>query len=228
MYSILLAEDHSIVRIGARVLIEEMLSGVVIAEAESFDEAIKKLNRESRFDLLLLDIHLPGGDSISMIGAIKMRQPDLAILIFSAYEEQVFALNYIKAGARGFLPKRSSPAEMRAAIKKVLEGGTYLSPSLQEALLAEKLYPSRNTQTPLDGLSQREREVARMLLKGASSKEIRYELNIEYSTISTHKKRIFEKLKVANVLELSQKLRALDQLQKENGGVKQRVQNQWG
>lgn len=206
MPSFLIAEDHSVVRMGAILMIRELYPHAAIAEAETFDEAIRKLEKQS-FDMLLLDIHIPGGDTIQMVPAVKLRQPETAILIFSSYNEALYAPEYLKAGADGYLSKNAPPEEFKSAIQKIFRGKKYISDVLQDKLVNELLRPRQHPAGETVPLSQRETEVMNLLIKGASAKEIKLALNIHDSTISTYKTRIFEKMQVANVIELAEKIR---------------------
>lgn len=206
MPSFLIAEDHSVVRMGAILMIRELYPHAVIAEAETFDEAIRKLDKQP-FDMVLLDIHIPGGDTIRMIPAVKLRQPETAILIFSSYNETLYAPEYLKAGADGYLSKNAPPEEFKTAIQKVFRGKKYISDRLQDKLVTDLLKSKQHSAGETVALSQRETEVMNLLIKGASAKEIKQALHIHDSTISTYKTRIFEKMKVANVIELAEKVR---------------------
>jgi len=208
MPTILIAEDHSVVRMGTAMLIREQYPEAVIREAETFDEVVEILAKES-LDLLLLDIHIPGGDNLQMVEAVKLRQPNLPILIFSAYDEQLYAIRYLKSGAQGYLKKTAPHDEIKAAISKVLNGEKYISKIVQEQLVEQLLDPSKK-QEGLSSLSNREVEVMQLLVKGASPAEIKSTLNIHDSTISTYKAKIFEKLNVTNVIELAEKVRLMD------------------
>nr|WP_295873691.1 response regulator transcription factor [uncultured Chitinophaga sp.] len=206
MPSFLIAEDHSVVRMGAILMIRELFPHADIAEAETFDEAIKKLEREP-FDMLLLDIHIPGGDTIQMVPAVKLRQAQTAILIFSSYNEALYAPEYLKAGADGYLSKNAPPEEFKSAVQKIFRGKKYISDMLQDRLVNELLKPKQHFHGETTPLSQRETEVMNLLIKGAGAKEIKQALNIHDSTISTYKTRIFEKMQVTNVIELAEKIR---------------------
>lgn len=210
MPTILIAEDHSVVRMGTAMLIREQYPDAVIREAETFDEVVDILAK-GPLDLLLLDIHIPGGDNLQMVEAVKLRQPGLPILIFSAYDEQLYAIRYLKSGAQGYLKKTAPPDEIKAAIRKVLGGEKYISKLVQEQLVEQLLDPTKK-QEGLSSLSNREVEVMQLLVKGASPAEIKSTLNIHDSTISTYKAKIFEKLNVTNVIELAEKVRLMDPL----------------
>ncbi|RBL88663.1 response regulator transcription factor [Chitinophaga flava] len=215
MPSFLIAEDHGVVRMGAMLMIKELYPHAEIEEAETFDEAIKKLEKQF-FDMLLLDIHIPGGDTILMVPSVKLRQPQTAILIFSSYNEVVYAPEYLKAGADGYLSKSAPPEEFKSAIQKIFRGKKYISEALQDKLVSELLKPKNVLTGEPAPLSQRETEVMNLLIKGASAKEIKQALNIHDSTISTYKTRIFEKMQVTNVIELAEKIKMAGPVYKSN------------
>jgi len=205
MLGILIAEDHIVVRMGMAVLIKDLYPDAIIVEADTFDEALAEI-RNRPFDLLLLDIHLPGGDNMQMIEAVRMRRKDIPVLIFSSYEEEVYALRYIDSGADGFLSKKSSASEMKLAIQKVLNGEKYLSWKVQQQLLQQRA-GTRMPKPEKISLSNRELEVMNLLVKGISPAEIKQRLGIGRSTISTYKAQILKKMGVSNIVELVEKTR---------------------
>ena len=205
MKTILLVEDHSIVRMGVKLLIEDVIPAVVIIEAASFSETLRVLQTR-HFDLVILDIRIPGGEAFNMIPRIRAVQENVKILVFSSQEEELYALHYVKAGANGFLPKDTSNEELERAVSSVLNGGTYISNVVQQQLVNNTLVDRESRESPLEILSNRELEIMDMLLTGKWTKDIAIELNIKESTVSTYKARIFEKLEVTNVLELFKKV----------------------
>jgi len=208
MPDILIAEDHSIVRVGTVMLIRELYPSAKIAEAETFQEVLDELSK-STFKLLMLDIHIPGGDNLQMIDAVHLRQPGLPILIFSSYEEHMYALRYIQAGAKGYIQKRSPADEIKRAIQKVINNEKYISSEVQE-LLVNQMLDAKITGERTRSLSNREMDVMQLLIKGATTSEIKHALNLQDSTVSTYKAKIFEKLQVSNVIELAEKVRLLN------------------
>lgn len=209
MQSILIAEDHSVLRMGISFIAKEIYPGITIKEADTFYDTLDYL-KQDRIDLLILDIQLPGGGSPQMIRAARAIQPDLCILIFSHFEEDTHALSYIKAGANGYLPKTASPEVLKEVIKSVLQGSTYMSSSVQTQLINSLQHYKRpfKEDTPL--LSPRETQVMQLMVKGAGNPDIKSALNIQSSTLSTFKLKIFKKMKVSNVIELAEKINALD------------------
>lgn len=209
MKRILIADDHGIVRIGTALLIKELLDEEVeIEHASTFDQALAILQK-GETDLILLDINLPGGNNLDMIAAIKVRDQKTRILVFSSYDESIFALRYIKAGAHGYLNKESSEEEFKKALLYVLGGNVYMSESLKEQKLSQLLSDKAENNNPLQSLSNREIEVANLMIKGMSTTEIAQALNIRLNTVSTYKAHIYQKLDVSNVVELIEKMKLI-------------------
>jgi len=183
-----------------------MFLNAQVVEAETLDQAITQL--ESRpFDLLILDINIPGGNNLQMIDAIRLRQPGIKILMFSGYEEQLFALNYIQAGADGYLVKYSSEEEIKTALRMVMNNEKYISAAVKDQLLARLHQPRPVTENPLNSLSAREREVLNLLMKGSSIAKIADTLHLQVTTVSTYKTRIFEKMGADNIVALIEKVK---------------------
>lgn len=207
MKKILIADDHSIVRVGTSMLIKEILGEqVLIKDAATFEQALDLLKADS-FDLLLLDINIPGGDNLDMINAIRLRDNMVKILVFSSYDENIFAFRYIQAGAQGYISKESGEAELKKAILHVLDGNIYLSDAMKEQRLKQMFNKKTSVSKPLEDLSNRETEVMNLLIKGYSTTEIADVLHVRLNTISTYKARIFEKLEVSNIVELIAKVK---------------------
>jgi len=193
---ILIADDHSVVRQGVSLMLKDAFDTIDIEQADSFYETLN-LVKDNEFDLLMLDINLPGGDNVSMIEDVRGMQKDLRVLMFSAYEEEQYGLRYLQAGAQGYLNKLSSEDKILEAVRTVLDGGVYFGSSVNVAALKDV--------NPLDTLSAREIEIAGMLVKGEGNLEIANKLGIGMSTVSTYKSRIFEKMGVTNIVAMAEK-----------------------
>lgn len=198
-FTFLIADDHSIVRQGISLVIKELFFKATIFQAGTFKETLKIL-KETKVDLLVLDINFPDGNSLSIISEIKVLQPDLKILIFSAYDENLYALRYLNAGASGYLSKGSNEEEMKQAFQSMMVSGKYITQNIKDQILDS--YISKKPLNPLEQLSDREIEVARLLIKGFGNMEIAEMLHIKKSTVSTFKNRIFEKLAIDNLADL--------------------------
>lgn len=208
MTGILITDDHDIVRLGASIVIKETIPDAVIHQATDFKETLKLL-KDRKYEMLLLDINMPGGNNIRMIQDVLSIQPDVKILVFSSYEENIYALRYLQAGASGYIHKNSTKEDLKNAIKSVLKKGRYMSPEVSNLYL-ETLTAGKSSQVsanPLNLLSNREMDVAKLLVKGLSIAEVSKTLGLKNSTISTYKTRIFEKLQVENIRELIEKFR---------------------
>ena len=208
-YQILIADDHSIVRYGTAFVIKELLPTGTIREVHNFDQALKLLDTD-RFDLMVLDINIPGGNNLQMIDVIKLRQPHVKILIFSGYDEQLYALRYLQAGADGYVVKQAPEGELKMAIQTIQNNDKYISHTVRQNLLDGLSAKKAISQNPLAALSNREMEIMQQLVMGAAVAEIGTALGLQISTVSTYKSRIFEKMKVNNVVELAEKVRLYD------------------
>lgn len=203
---IAIADDHGAVRIGVKYMIHEWMPGTRISYAESMAELASVLNSQS-IDVVVLDINLPGGNNFRMIKQIKEKHPRIRILIFSAYEEMLYALRYIEAGADGYLQKEGAEEDFREAIKTVCRGGKYLSPAMRDHLLQRHLVKGQASTNPMETLTDREVEVCHLLVAGRGVSEIANELDLHTSTVGTYKNHIFRKMEVANLSELIEKVR---------------------
>ncbi|KAA2242775.1 response regulator transcription factor [Chitinophaga agrisoli] len=206
MKTVLIADDHTIVRLGILLVVKSMFLNAEVTEAETLAQVITQLEAKP-FDLLILDINLQGGNNLQMIDAVRLRQPAIKILMFSGYEEQLFALNYIQAGADGYLVKDSSEEEIRTALRTVMNNEKYLSAAVKDQLISRLHQPRAVSANPLSVLSSREREVLNLLIKGSSVAKIAEMLHLQITTVSTYKTRVFEKMGAANLVELIEKVK---------------------
>lgn len=207
MMKILLIEDHFLVRMSQKIVLNEVYQEATIAEAESFEAGIAHILASS-FDLILLDIEIPDGKDKSMIERIRQVQPDVVILMCSGADEQTQALKYITSGANGYLSQSADKEEIINAITTVMEKNRYVSPAVEDGLVkaVSTTNGSRKSLKVVKGLSVREKEVMQMLIKGKWVKEIALDLNLRANTISTFKARIFQKMGVSSVIELAKKV----------------------
>ncbi|WP_281633134.1 response regulator transcription factor [Flavobacterium luteolum] len=193
------ADDFAIVRKGMASLLRKKYEYSEVDEASTFLEIIN-LIKIKKIDLLVLDIDFPDGTSLNLIPTIKNIQPDIKILIFSAFEEEIYAIRYLNAGANGYLNKLAAIEEMEEAIDSMLQKGKYLSPEIQNKILDS--YILKRPANPLDLLSNREIEIAKLMVDGCGNSVISKNLNIKKTTVSTYKNRIFEKLEISNLSSL--------------------------
>jgi two-component system, NarL family, invasion response regulator UvrY len=188
---ILIVDDHAVVRGGFRQFFAGTPDLTVAGEAATGAEALKLVRTEA-WDLVLLDIALPDLNGIAVLKRIKDERPELPVLIFSMFSEEEFAIPALNAGAAGFLSKDSPPKQILGAIRSVIEGARYVSPTLAERLLAGSVTPSKPL--PHEALSPRELEVLLHLSKGLALTRIGEALNLSVKTVSTYRTRILEKL----------------------------------
>jgi two-component system, NarL family, invasion response regulator UvrY len=199
MQKFLLIDDHVIVRSGIKLLISNTYNDSEIHEAKDGETALAFV-KENEYDFVMLDVQMPNTDSFALMEFFKANYPDLKVLVFSMNAESIYALRYIKAGAKGFISKDAPMDEVRNAIDLVLRGKKYISEEML-FVLAEGTSPGANN-NPFSILSSREFEIVTMLLNGKTISIIAADLNLGISTVGTHKGRIFTKLKVTNLLEL--------------------------
>jgi len=200
MLKILIADDHAIVRQGLKQIVTETPDMIVAGEASNGQELLNKI-QESDYDVVVLDITMPGRDGIDVLKQLRSERPELPILMLSIHPEEQYALRALKAGASGYLTKESAPDELVVAIRKVSRGGKYISSSLAEKLAFE-LEVGRE-QAPHETLSDREYHVMCLIASGKTVMEIAQELSLSEKTISTYRSRILEKMKMKNNAELT-------------------------
>ena len=198
-YRILIVDDHLVVRTGVTIILQNEIDNLSISYASNFLETINLLNH-AVFDLIILDINIPGGKNTEMIVDIRSIQSNVKILMFSAHEEEFYALRYIHAGADEYLNKLSGEDKIVEAVKSIMNFGKYLTYEIIEKLNNFSL--QKEPFNPFDKLSKREIEIVKLLVKGNGNLEISNHLNIQMSTVSTYKNRVFEKLKLNNLVEL--------------------------
>ncbi len=200
MLRILIADDHPIVRQGLRQIITETFDMVVADEASNGWEALSKV-RASYYDVVLLDISMPGLHGLDIIRQLKNERPRLPVLILSIHPEEQYAVRAFRAGASGYLTKESAPDELLAAIQKVSIGGKYVSSSLAEKLASD--LETGAEQLPHETLSDREYQVMCMIAVGKTVTKIAEELSLSVKTVSTYRSRILGKMRMRNSAELT-------------------------
>jgi len=196
----LLADDHSLIRQGIVFLLEEIGVDCEILQASTLSKVLEAVETNS-IDIAIIDAHFPDGNSLTIIPQIKKTRPEIKILIFTGIDEETQSLKFINAGANGFLSKLSEEEEIKKAIMNMQIHGQYISPVTQSLLMNSLQNPKMIN--PLGRLTDREMEIAEMYAKGFGNLEIANKLSVKQNTISTIKKRIFEKLNIQNIVELS-------------------------
>jgi DNA-binding NarL/FixJ family response regulator len=199
MITILLADDHSIVRDGLRRILLEKFSDAVILEAGNHADILKLL-RGNKIDLLILDISMPGRSGLESLQTIKDMLPDIPVLILSMYPESQFAARVIKAGASGYLNKENSTADLIDAVNTILKGGKFINRKTADALVSFINQPSDSLLH--QKLSDREFQVLRLTGRGLTPTEIASQLNLSVKTISTYRTHILAKLELKTTAEI--------------------------
>lgn len=199
MSNFLLIDDHEIIRLGVKSVLNEMYFPCTILEADNEQSAIEQL-KKNKFDLIVMDVHMPNTDTSGLLQYIINLHPESKVLIFSMSDEKIYAKKFLKQGAKGFVSKTAGLSELTHAITLVLNNRRYISETLADSL-ADQI-GDKQTNNPFEKLSSREIDIASLLIKGVTISEISEQLNISISTVSTYKSRIFEKLKLNNISEL--------------------------
>jgi len=199
MIRIVIADDHTIVREGLKQLLAAAGDLDVVGEARDGQEVMQQV-RGNEFDVLLLDMSMPGKSGTELIKQVKDEKPKLRVLVLSMHEEHQYAVRAIKSGASGYLTKDSASTQLVTAIRKVSAGGAFISAEVAEALALSAR--SQREGPPHTALSDREYQVFQMLASGTSVSEIASRLNLSVKTVSTHKARLLEKLGARNQTEL--------------------------
>lgn len=199
MITVLLTDDHALVRTGIRRLLEDSGQVEIVGEAESGEEGLK-LAQELSPDIILMDVNMPGIGGVEACRRILHRNPKQKIIVLTVHSTQTFPKRMLEIGAKGYLTKECSIAEIIDAIKQVNNGGAYIAPSIAQQL-ALSLLPGTND-NPIDRLSRREFQVMLMISHGLTNAEISDKLCLSPKTISTYRLRLLEKLNAHNEIDL--------------------------
>ncbi len=197
---ILITDDHAVVRHGLKQILADKLRRATFGEASNAQEALEKVWKEP-WDVVVLDITMPGRSGLEVLQEIKRSKPKLPVLVLSMHPEDQFAMRMLKAGAAGYMTKESAPDELVGAINKVVAGGRYVSSSLAERMAS---YLNIDVQIPPhERLSDREFLVMRLIASGKRVGEIAEELSLSVKTISTYRARLLEKMDMKTNAELT-------------------------
>ena len=197
---ILITDDHAVLRRGLKQILEDGFGKIQFGEAANAGEAIALVAKE-HWDLVVLDITMPGRSGLDALKEIKSQRPDQRVLVLSVHSEDQFAVRVLKAGAAGFLNKDSAPEELVKAARRVLAGGRYVSATLAEKLASQLDHPA--DQLAHQTLSDREFQVLRMIGSGKTVSEIGLELSLSVKTVSTYRTRILEKMQLNTNAEIT-------------------------
>jgi two-component system, NarL family, invasion response regulator UvrY len=196
---VLIADDHAVVRRGLRQILTEAGDIHVAGEATTANETLQLVQRE-RWDVIVLDVSLQGGNGIELLREMKAENPSICVLILTVHSEDQYAVRAIRAGAAGFLNKDSAPERLVEAVRRLAAGGRYVSPEAAEKLAS---FVSSDKKEPHELLSNREFEILKLIGSGRTVSQIATELSLSVKTISTHRTRILKKMEMSTNAELT-------------------------
>jgi DNA-binding NarL/FixJ family response regulator len=197
---ILIVDDHAILRRGLKEILVEEFPGAQIGEAETGAQATQ-LGCAQKWDLVILDLNLPGHSGVDVLKDLKRARPRMPVLVLSIYPEDQYAVRVLEAGASGYLTKEMAPARLVEAARKSIAGGRYVSPALAERLAVR--LGAGQVAVPHEALSDREFQVLRMIASGRTVGEIGRELGLSVKTVSTYRVRVLEKMGMKTNAELT-------------------------
>ncbi|MFZ7115726.1 MAG: response regulator [Bacteroidota bacterium] len=198
--NILLADDHSIVRRGLKEILLEEFPDANFQEASDGQELIRKM-RGDKFDVIISDVSMPGKNGLEALKIIKSEAPAIPVLVLSIHPEELYAIRVLKAGASGYLTKESAPEELVKAVRMVMMGRKYITPSLAEKMASN--FDNDFSKLPHELLSDRELDVLKSIASGKTVSEIAIELSLSVNTISTYRSRVLEKMNLKSNSELT-------------------------
>jgi DNA-binding NarL/FixJ family response regulator len=199
MIRIVIADDHAIVREGLKRIVSDIRDMAVVGEAADGTQVMQRV-RELEFDILVLDLSMPGRSGMELIRLVRAEKPKLRILVLSMHQELQYAIRAIKSGASGYLTKESAPDQLEQAIRKIAGGGAFITAEVAEQLALGAMPGSEAY--PHETLSDREFEVFRLLAEGVSVTDIANRLKLSVKTVSTHKANLMQKMGLQNASEL--------------------------
>jgi two-component system invasion response regulator UvrY len=199
MIRVLVADDHAVVRRGVLQILDETPDMVAAGEAKTGREVLRQVQQHS-YDVVVLDIAMPDGSGLDVLKQLEALKPDLRVLILSMYPEKQYAIRALKAGAAGYLTKESAPDELVTAIRKVAQGGRYITQTLAEKMAAD--LGGTAEKLPHEALSDREYEVMCLLASGKTVTQAAAELSLSVKTVSTYRARILQKLRLKSTAEI--------------------------
>ncbi|MDP4264941.1 MAG: response regulator transcription factor [Bacteroidota bacterium] len=198
MKRIIIADDHSFIRLGLIQILKDEYPSVEITEVSDGESLIKEVTLHD-FDLVISDLDMPGRSGLEALEQIKLIKPDLPVLILSIYTEDLYAVRVLKAGASGYMNKNAAPYELITAVHRILSGRKYITPEIAEKILAH----GDIGKNPHELLTNREFEIFKLLASGKTTTQIAGSLSLAPTTVSTHRSRIMEKLSLSTNSELT-------------------------
>jgi DNA-binding NarL/FixJ family response regulator len=199
---VLLADDHALIVSAMRMMIERIEGVVVVAEAYNGRDAVA-LARTHRPDLVIMDISMKDLNGIEATAQIIADSPSIRVMILSSHTDEGFVRRAIRAGASGYLAKGCHPAELATAIRAIMEGNSYLSPSISAHVMSSLRDTGEQNASPLEALTARQREVLQMIAEGKSTKEIAFAMGVSIKTIETHRAALMDRLGIHDVAGLA-------------------------
>lgn len=200
MINVVLVDDHKLVRTGIKRLLEDVAGVKVVGEASNGEEAVQVV-RQVKPNVVLMDIKMPGMGGMETARKLLRHDPDLKIVIITAYDNDVFPIRLMQAGVTGYLTKGASQEEMIRAIKSVYAGQRHLSPEIAKQLALKTV--SGSTDSPFDQLSERELQIVMMIVQGTKVQDIAEKLHLSPKTVNSYRYRIFDKLAIKNDVDLT-------------------------
>ena len=201
MLRLVLADDHRLVRAGFRSLLAGNSSMEIVAEAGDGREVLEQVQRH-RPDVVLMDIGMPNLNGIDALIRIKEEFPETKVLIVSMYSDEEYIVRAMRAGASGYVLKDAAVAELELAVKSVAAGGTFLGPSISRDVINNYLRGRGESQSSLEQLTSRQREILQLIAEGKSIKEIAHDLKISVKTVETHRTHLMERMQIRDVAGL--------------------------
>ncbi len=198
MKKILLADDHSFIRLGLIQILKDEYPDVIITEVADGESLVKEAMK-NEFDLVISDLDMPGRGGLEALEQIKSIKPELPVLILSIFTEDLYALRTMKAGASGYLNKNAAPYELINAIHRILQGRKYITPELAEKLL----FAGDIENNPHEKLTNREFEIFKLLAQGKTNTQIAEMLFLAVTTVSTHRSKILRKMNLSGNADLT-------------------------
>jgi DNA-binding NarL/FixJ family response regulator len=198
MKKIILADDHSFIRLGLIQILKDEYPTVEITEVADGEELVKQVTK-NEYDMVISDLDMPGRSGLEALEQIKLIKPELPVLILSIYPEELYAVRVLKAGASGYLNKNAAPYELITAVQRILQGRKYITPEISEKLLEHV----ESDKKPHEKLTNREFEIFKQLALGKTLTQIAETMSLALTTVSTHRGRILKKLDAASNSELT-------------------------
>lgn len=215
MIGVLLVDDHKLIRTGIKLMLDKTADIRVLGEASSGEEAVERA-RALKPQVILMDVSMPGIGGLEATRKLAMSLPDAKVIVLSAQTAEPFPMRLMEAGASGYLTKDTAEDEIVTAIRRVHAGERYIAAEIARQLALQAV--NRSAGSPFDQLSQREMQVMIMATKGHSVQEISDKLHLSPKTVSTYRSRLFEKLGVANDVELTRLALRYGVIEEQSGG----------